>query len=64
MNIFNAVFSILMARNDKNYWLVFGEKRVWDKNELAYITEAFFFVESENVTRDIVIFNLSFISLG
>ncbi|PRW51512.1 hypothetical protein CSC08_0039 [Escherichia coli] len=40
MNISNAAFPILMARNDKNYWLAFGEKRAWDKNELAYITEA------------------------
>ncbi len=27
MNISNAAFPILMARNDKNYWLAFGEKR-------------------------------------
>ena len=40
VNISNAAFPILMARNDKNYWLAFGEKRAWDKNELAYITEA------------------------
>nr|WP_317189465.1 DUF4092 domain-containing protein [Escherichia coli] len=51
-------------RNDKNYWLAFGEKRAWDKNELAYITEAPSLVEPENVTRDTATFNLPFISLG
>ena len=64
MNISNAAFPILMARNDKNYWLAFGEKRAWDKNELAYITEAPSLVEPENVTRDTATFNLPFISLG
>ena len=64
VNISNAAFPILMARNDKNYWLAFGEKRAWDKNELAYITEAPSLVEPENVTRDTATFNLPFISLG
>lgn len=64
MNISNAAFPILMARNDKNYWLAFGEKRAWDKNELAYITEAPSLVVPENVTRDTATFNLPFISLG
>ncbi len=48
----------------KNYWLALGEKRAWDKNELAYITEAPSLVEPENVTRDTATFNLPFISLG
>lgn len=39
-------------------------KRAWDKNELAYITEAPSLVEPENVTRDTATFNLPFISLG
>ncbi len=64
VNISNAVFPILMARNDKNYWLAFGEKRAWDKNELAYITEAPSIVRPENVTRETATFNLPFISLG
>ncbi|EFE0633371.1 TPA: lipoprotein metalloprotease SslE [Escherichia coli] len=64
VNISNAAFPILMARNDKNYWLAFGEKRAWDKNELAYITEAPSLVVPENVTRDTATFNLPFISLG
>ncbi|MEB7146560.1 lipoprotein metalloprotease SslE [Escherichia coli] len=64
VNISNAAFPILMARNDKNYWLAFGEKRAWDKNELAYITEAPSIVRPENVTRDTATFNLPFISLG
>lgn len=64
VNISNAAFPILMARNDKNYWLAFGEKRAWDKNELAYITEAPSIVQPENVTRDTATFNLPFISLG
>ena len=51
VNISNAAFPILMARNDKNYWLAFGEKRAWDKNELAYITEAPSIVRPENVTQ-------------
>lgn len=64
VNISNAAFPILMARNDKNYWLAFGEKRAWDKNELAYITEAPSIVQPENVTRETATFNLPFISLG
>lgn len=64
INISNAAFPILMARNDKNYWLAFGEKRAWDKNELAYITEAPSIVRPENVTRETATFNLPFISLG
>ncbi|MEL3654460.1 lipoprotein metalloprotease SslE [Escherichia coli] len=64
VNISNSAFPILMARNDKNYWLAFGEKRAWDKNELAYITEAPSIVQPENVTRDTATFNLPFISLG
>ncbi|MEC9494374.1 MULTISPECIES: lipoprotein metalloprotease SslE [Escherichia] len=64
VNISNAAFPILMARNDKNYWLAFGEKRAWDKNELAYITEAPSIVRPENVTRETATFNLPFISLG
>ncbi|EFN6235618.1 DUF4092 domain-containing protein [Escherichia coli] len=64
VNISNVAFPILMARNDKNYWLAFGEKRAWDKNELAYITEAPSIVQPENVTRDTATFNLPFISLG
>ncbi|HBB3290274.1 TPA: DUF4092 domain-containing protein, partial [Escherichia coli] len=42
----------------------FGEKRAWDKNELAYITEAPSIVRPENVTRETATFNLPFISLG
>lgn len=64
VNISNAAYPVMMARNDKNYWLAFGEKRAWDKNELAYITEAPSLVEPENVTRDTATFNLPFISLG
>lgn len=41
-----------------------AKKRAWDKNELAYITEAPSLVEPENVTRDTATFNLPFISLG
>ncbi len=47
----------------KNHWLAFGEKRAWDKNELAYITEAPSIVRP-NVTRKTATFNLPFISLG
>ncbi|EOX8193669.1 SslE/AcfD family lipoprotein zinc metalloprotease [Escherichia coli] len=64
INISNAAFPILMARNDKNYWLSFGEKRAWDQNGLAYITEAPSIIRAENVTKDIATFNLPFISLG
>lgn len=41
-----------------------AKKRAWDKNELAYITEAPSIVRPENVTRETATFNLPFISLG
>ncbi len=64
MNISNAAFLILMARNDKNYWLAFGEKRAWD-NELAYITEALFLVLARKTLRAIPpLSTCLFISLG
>lgn len=64
INTSNSAFPIMMARNDLNYWLAFGEKRTWDKNGLAYITEAPSIVVPENVNKDSSTFNLPFISLG
>lgn len=64
LNISNTAFPILMARNDKNYWLAFGDKKAWDKDELAYITEAPSIEQPENVNSDSATFNLPFISMG
>ncbi len=63
MNISNAAFPILMARNDKNYWLAFGENARLAERAGVHYGRAFS-VEPENVTRDTATFNLPFISLG
>ena len=36
----NAAFPIMMARNDVNYWIPFGEKAAFDELGLGYITES------------------------
>ncbi|MEC6822340.1 SslE/AcfD family lipoprotein zinc metalloprotease [Photobacterium piscicola] len=64
INISNRAFPILMARNDNNYWIKFGDKKAWDEKSLAYITEAPSTVEPENVGAETVTFNLPFISIG
>lgn len=64
INVSNAAQPVMMARNDKNYWIPLGELRAWDKNGLAYITESPSKEEPENMTADAATFNLPFISLG
>ena len=64
INISNRAFPILMARNDNNYWIKFGDKKAWDEKSLAYITEAPSTVEPENVGAETATFNLPFISIG
>lgn len=64
INISNRAFPILMARNDNNYWIKFGDKKAWDEKTLAYITEAPSTVAPENVTANTATFNLPFISIG
>ncbi|MCP4954356.1 MAG: SslE/AcfD family lipoprotein zinc metalloprotease [Photobacterium aquimaris] len=64
INISNRAFPILMARNDNNYWIKFGDKKAWDEKSLAYITEAPSTVVPENVTANTATFNLPFISIG
>ena len=64
INISNRAFPILMARNDNNYWIKFGDKKAWDEKSLAYITEAPSKVVPENVGAETATFNLPFISIG
>ncbi|WP_394167433.1 SslE/AcfD family lipoprotein zinc metalloprotease [Photobacterium piscicola] len=64
INISNRAFPILMARNDNNYWIKFGDKKAWDEKSLAYITEAPSTVVPENVAANTATFNLPFISIG
>ncbi|PSU23294.1 Accessory colonization factor AcfD [Photobacterium kishitanii] len=64
INISNRAFPILMARNDNNYWIKFGDKKAWDEKSLAYITEAPSKVMPENVGAETATFNLPFISIG
>ncbi|MGL5990500.1 MAG: SslE/AcfD family lipoprotein zinc metalloprotease [Plesiomonas sp.] len=64
INISNTAIPILMSRNDGNYWLSFGQKRAYDNEGLAYITEAPSLVVPENVQSNSTTFNLPFISLG
>ncbi|MBY6186591.1 SslE/AcfD family lipoprotein zinc metalloprotease [Marinobacter hydrocarbonoclasticus] len=64
VNIANTAFPVMMARNDNNYWLPFGALKAWDKDGLAYITEAPSTVVPERVGASTATFNLPFISIG
>ena len=64
VNIANTAFPVMMARNDNNYWLAFGEKKAWDERSLAYITEAPSTVTPDHVGSDTATFNLPFVSIG
>lgn len=64
VNISNTAFPIMMARNDHNYWIAFDQKKAWDDNKLAYITEAPSKVKPDNVGPNSATFNLPFVSLG
>ncbi|MGF1724741.1 SslE/AcfD family lipoprotein zinc metalloprotease [Photobacterium nomapromontoriensis] len=64
VNISNTAFPVMMARNDNNYWLSFGEKKAWDSRGLAYITEAPSKEQPERVGANTATFNLPFISIG
>lgn len=64
VNISNRAFPVVMARNDKNYWLDFGKPQAWDDNGLAYITEAPSKVVPDKVDSSNATFNLPFISIG
>ena len=60
----NAAFPIMMARNDVNYWIPFGEKAAFDELGLGYITESPSKVIPDNVSINNATFNLPFISIG
>ena len=60
----NAAFPIMMARNDVNYWIPFGEKAAFDELGLGFITESPSKVIPDNVSGSIATFNLPFISIG
>ncbi|HCH0394809.1 TPA: SslE/AcfD family lipoprotein zinc metalloprotease [Vibrio parahaemolyticus] len=64
VNISNKAFPVVMARNDKNYWLDFDKPQAWDENGLAYITEAPSKVKPKKVDASNATFNLPFISIG
>ncbi len=60
----NAAFPIMMARNDVNYWIPFGEKAAFDELGLGFITESPSKVIPDNVSINNATFNLPFISIG
>ncbi|ABZ78039.1 conserved hypothetical protein [Shewanella halifaxensis HAW-EB4] len=64
VNIANSAFPVMMARNDNNYWIPFGANKAWDKDTLAYITEAPSTVVPDKVSGETATFNLPFISIG
>ncbi|MGL4830601.1 MAG: SslE/AcfD family lipoprotein zinc metalloprotease, partial [Vibrio sp.] len=64
VNIANTAFPVLMARNDNNYWIDFGNPKAWDAQQLAFITEAPSSVKLEKVSAETATFNLPFISIG
>ncbi|ENO8808170.1 SslE/AcfD family lipoprotein zinc metalloprotease [Photobacterium damselae] len=64
INISNSAFPVMMARNDNNYWISFGDKAAWDNHGLAFITESPSIVKPELVGHERATFNLPFITLG
>ncbi|MDP6574888.1 MAG: SslE/AcfD family lipoprotein zinc metalloprotease [Candidatus Peribacteraceae bacterium] len=64
INIANPAFPVMMARNDVNYWIPFGEKAAYDENRMAFITEAPSQVIPDNVSGAIATYNLPFIAIG
>ncbi|WP_309303988.1 SslE/AcfD family lipoprotein zinc metalloprotease, partial [Vibrio metoecus] len=64
VNIANTAFPVLMARNDNNYWIDFGNPKAWDQKGLAFITEAPSLVKPDDVSAKTATFNLPFISVG
>ena len=64
INIANPAFPVMMARNDVNYWIPFGEKAAYDENKMAFITEAPSQVIPDNVSGAIATYNLPFIAIG
>lgn len=64
VNIANSAFPVMMARNDNNYWIDFGQPKAWDAQGLAFITEAHSSVVPEKVSAETATFNLPFMSIG
>ena len=60
----NNAFPVMMARNDFNYWIPFGEKAAFDELGLAFITEPPSTVIPYDVSGSNATFNLPFISIG
>ncbi|SKA71241.1 SslE/AcfD family lipoprotein zinc metalloprotease [Enterovibrio nigricans] len=64
VNISNQAFPVMMARNDNNYWLSFGEKKAYDERNLAYITEKPSTQKIDVVGKNTATFNLPFVTIG
>lgn len=64
VNISNHAFPVMMARNDQNYWIPFGQPKAYDERGLAYITEAPSKVKPELAGANTATFGLPFVSIG
>ena len=64
INISNPAFPVMMARNDINYWIPFGEKAAYDENGMAYITESPSTAAPHTISGANATFNLPFIAIG
>ncbi|MEH0688114.1 SslE/AcfD family lipoprotein zinc metalloprotease [Vibrio cholerae] len=62
--ISNLGSPLVMARNDDNYWIDFGQPRAWDEHSLAYITESPSKVVPGKVNKESTTFDLPFVTLG
>lgn len=64
VNISNRAFPVMMARNDQNYWISFGQPKAYDEQGLAYITETPSNVKPELAGANTATFGLPFVSIG
>lgn len=64
VNISNTAFPVMMARNDNNYWISFGDKKAYDERGLAYITEKPSKVTPDLAGKNTSTYGLPFVSIG
>ncbi|WP_163390510.1 SslE/AcfD family lipoprotein zinc metalloprotease [Enterovibrio norvegicus] len=64
VNVSNRAIPIMMARNDNNYWISFGEYKAYDEGDLAYITEKPSAQIVDKVGGSTATYGLPFASLG
>ncbi|OEE88312.1 Accessory colonization factor AcfD [Enterovibrio norvegicus FF-162] len=63
VNISNRAFPVMMARNDNNYWIEFGQPKAYDERDLAYITESPT-VKPDLAGANTATYGLPFVSIG